>query len=272
MRHRRIFDIWVACAIFVSLADIATQTHANQSSTPLGKQVPSLMGKTQQSDKAAFQVQQLLSPSVKNVPPQPLVRPEQLDAKTHEEPPKYSEWLVAVFTGLLAIITGWLVYYTRKLWGSTKELVERSDVTSRTHERAYLFGDLQPTWHPHAVMICKNDGRTLAFIKSVQWGICAEAEFPEKLQVSEIIDGNSPAGTCVNRISCDELIRANGQISLWQVQIECLGNVGRIFFGRVCYEDVFKTSHYTTFKFRLAILQPGSTKGEPLEGCYADWT
>lgn len=62
MRHCRIFYDWAPCAMFLSLAVISTPKHANQSSDPSGKQVLSLMGKTQQSDKAAIEIQQPLSP------------------------------------------------------------------------------------------------------------------------------------------------------------------------------------------------------------------
>ena len=44
-------------------------------------------------------------------------------------------------------------------------------------------------------------------------------------------------------------------------------NVGKIFFGRYIYTDVFQIRRLHTFKLRLL----AGGKSEPLEGCYSDW-
>ena len=48
------------------------------------------------------------------------------------------EWLVAIFTGLLVVVTAWLAVYTYRLWGATDRLVTDAKDTSQRQLRAYV--------------------------------------------------------------------------------------------------------------------------------------
>jgi hypothetical protein len=183
------------------------------------------------------------------------------------------EWMLVYVTVGLAVITLSLAIVTGFLWRSTKELVDRGDTTARTHERAYLFCGLQPTGNPSAVMSCRNEGRTLGRTTAIQWGLWPEENFPMTMSVSEIIDSEAPWPLPIQRATYEEVIRVESRDTLiWPVRIECDGNVEKVLFGRLWYEDVFKTAHYSTFKFRPAVLEQTSVKPDPLEGCYTDWS
>jgi len=58
--------------------------------------------------------------------------------KGNHEGTNFAEWLVALFTGLLVVVTGWLVYYTKNLWASTKNLVDDANETAKHELRAYI--------------------------------------------------------------------------------------------------------------------------------------
>lgn len=188
----------------------------------------------------------------------------------HDEKKESSyERLIAWATVALAVITAALAWFTGLLWGSTKKLVKTADDTTKALDRAYLFCDLQPTGRPTAVMTVRNAGRSFASVTKVEWGLCEESAFPHVTPVSQIVDGGL---LHVASISVHEIVEPERHpMQLWQVEVPTDGNKGKIFFGRIFYEDIFRTPHYGTFKARV-FMEEGSGKLEPLPGCYADWS
>lgn len=67
----------------------------------------------------------------------------QVNAETHSGDVKHkwyqeADFYVALFTFALVFVTARLVYFTRRLWNSTKDLVEKSEGSTKTIERAYV--------------------------------------------------------------------------------------------------------------------------------------
>jgi hypothetical protein len=52
-----------------------------------------------------------------------------------------------------------------------------------------------------------------------------------------------------------------------KIEFRLSTNMGKVFFGRFKYLDVFEERHHSTFKLKL--VQTGS---DPLDGCYSDWS
>ena len=48
------------------------------------------------------------------------------------------EWLVAIFTGLLVVVTAWLAVYIDRLWGATDSLVTDAKDTSQRQLGTYI--------------------------------------------------------------------------------------------------------------------------------------
>jgi hypothetical protein len=67
------------------------------------------------------------------------MKTEQENTKGYQEASKLPEWLMALFTGCLVVVTGYLVYYTKKLWASTSTLVEDAKDTAKRQLRAYVL-------------------------------------------------------------------------------------------------------------------------------------
>ena len=184
---------------------------------------------------------------------------------------KYTGYIAAL-TAALATGTIILAFFTWRLWRSTKELVITTDKTARTHERAHLFGGLTITGRPYAVMTCRNEGRTLAFVTSVQWGVCDGWAFEDGQPVSTAIKTGSVESEVlvVEEIVPPGGARANVTFMRHEIPFERI--LGKVVFGRINYEDAFRDPHYGTFKFRIEPVEdPGTFRVVNLPGCYSDW-
>lgn len=53
------------------------------------------------------------------------VKTENEDTTRNDKGTHLAEWFVALFTGLLVFVTGWLVYYTKNLWGGHRKTGDR---------------------------------------------------------------------------------------------------------------------------------------------------
>ncbi len=138
-------------------------------------------------------------------------------------------------------------------------------------ERAYIFGGgpasgSDPKYVHGAI---ENDGRTPGFLKRVDWGICDEAIFPKDVPVSRIIEHGLLPKEAIEKIEIEDVYppTPKGQ-PYYRIKFEFLPNIGKIFFGRFVYHDVFGKKHYSTFKLKLH-KERGS---DPLPGCYSDWS
>jgi hypothetical protein len=174
---------------------------------------------------------------------------------------------VALFTGLLFVSTVALWWSTRKLWQSA----EKQEATAQIHERAYIFGGGPASvGDPEYVYgTIDNYGRTPGFLKRVDWGICDEETFPKDVPVSNIIEyGLLPKDT-IRTIGIEDVYPPSVKGQPYpRIKFVFLQNIGKIFFGRFMYHDVFGKNHYSTFKLRLT----KETGSDPLPGCYSDWS
>jgi len=184
------------------------------------------------------------------------------------------EELLVIFAAALFLVTAILAQYTKKLWRSTADLVEKTEKTTKLHERAYVFGGgpfgqpdgaggVLPDWF----MTIQNWGRTVAFVKKVRWGLYDADKFPESVSVSKLVEGSYLPAGIVQTVVKDDIYPPTGATSLpyFWVAIKHEENIGRIFFGKIDYEDVFREAHYSTFKLKL--IKGGS---KPLPGCYSE--
>ena len=76
------------------------------------------------------------------------------------------EWHVAIFTGLLVVVTTWLAVYTYRLWGATDRLVTNAKDTSQRQLCAYVsvkdanISELISNKHIEAKLTIINCGNT----------------------------------------------------------------------------------------------------------------
>ncbi len=189
---------------------------------------------------------------------------------------------------ITAIATAFIAAYTIILARATKALTtlaEQQGETTQIHERAYLFGG-GPTrvmknvstegatalYMPVPDTVCMtitNWGRSTGFIKKVQWGLCPPREFRHNVSVSRLIDEKLLPPAILQTVTKDDIYPPTGMSSMpyRHVTFKQKENIGKIFFGRLFFQDIFGDSHHSTFKFELTASEPGS---EPLEGCYSD--
>jgi hypothetical protein len=168
-------------------------------------------------------------------------------------------WL-AIFTGLLVIVTGGLI-----------NTAYRQETMARIHERAYIFGGgpCQTNVANIGTMTIQNYGRTPAFVEKVEWGLCDEDKFLKDISVSAMIDrGLLPSGT-VETVKVEGIWPPNAVPQPFSSKIKIIypQSVGKIFFGRFDYRDVFGDRHHSTFKLKLEADGP-----TPLDGCHSDWS
>jgi hypothetical protein len=79
-----------------------------------------------------------ISPVTVNVAPTKTINEQTNGKENREEHQSSAEWLAALSTFALAVITAFLAFFTYWLWRSTKDLVDRTEKTSSTIERAYV--------------------------------------------------------------------------------------------------------------------------------------
>lgn len=192
-------------------------------------------------------------------------------------------WLVYVTVVLVAATSG-LMCYTAKLWDATRTLLARADLTARFHERAYIVGGGPTGFSPEGppkmmfnnagemifterAMTIENWGRTPGFVTSIQWGICRKDELPPNMSISEIIHRNTLP---IRRVEFAEQIYppTSGVLLVRHVVIPTDENIGKVFFGRIDYKDVFRERHHSTFKLLM-----NNGPSDPLQGSYSeDWS
>jgi hypothetical protein len=134
-------------------------------------------------------------------------------------------------------------------------------------ERAYIFGG-GPYGKPTDTIwygAIENDGRTPGFLKRVDWGLCDEEAFRKvDVPVNQIIERGLLVTTKIEIEDVYPPSPSKGQ-PYKEIEFPRAPNIGKIFFGRFIYDDVFgKERRYSTFKLKLD-KERGSI---PLPGCY----
>jgi hypothetical protein len=100
-------------------------------------------------------------------------------------------------------------------------------------------------------MIIQNYGKTPGFITAVEWGLCNPDEFPKNISVSEAIDKGVFRDGIVKPVSHPSEVYppSGGEWKTYRhIEFNRTDNIGKIFFGIIRYKDVFKESHFSTFK------------------------
>lgn len=195
----------------------------------------------------------------------PTIQVEAIDKTEKRRDYSSSEWWLVYLTGALAAITAVLAFFTYWLWKANAKLIE----SSRVQERAYLVGGGPAVNEKEntSMITIHNTGRTPGFITKVEWGLCDKDKFLVDVFVSKIIDEKLL-----------EIMPPVEEDNVWPPAPQPVGmrhivikphsaNVGRIFFGRIVFDDIFGDSHYSTFKLELT--KDGS---RTLSGSYSeDW-
>jgi glycosyltransferase involved in cell wall biosynthesis len=168
---------------------------------------------------------------------------------------KLTDWLLVVFTGILALFTWKLWRSTDKMWIATKkaaEVAEKSAEALPLVERAYLFADIElrkdrfDEWE--IVIKLFNEGKTPAIINGVYTDIIMRADCPADIKEDRLI-----------RIIEGTIIKAGDSIEepIYGTGARKQPTIGRqplperfICFGRVDYRDIFqKDTRITRFCF-----------------------
>lgn len=154
---------------------------------------------------------------------------------------------------LLVAFTCFLFVATVGLWKATRKLVTSAEIMTRRTERAYLIGGGPAVIRNStaSTMTIHNVGKTPGFITKIQWGLCDAKDFYFDKLVSTIINEKLIAE--IKTVDEDNVWPpAPAPVGMRHVTIDYHSkNIGRIFFGRIDYKDIFGDSHYSTFKLEL---------------------
>jgi hypothetical protein len=172
-----------------------------------------------------------------------------------------SDWLVAIFTGLLVYVTYRLVISTNRLWEEARDTANRQERTTKTLERAYLHvlpqgidvtvqgavlgqivicnaGHLPARKVSNDARIVWSDDRSLSDFE--------EADIPIRHTNVLPAGGQMPKGT--GALNAGRTVLAAGQ--------------GFVYvFGRVTYEDGFGELRWLTFCHRYNCSSPKLKNG-----------
>ena len=154
------------------------------------------------------------------------------------------------------------------------KIAKQQELATRVHERAYLSGGGPCFMNDGSngkisYLTIENYGRTPAFLKRVDWGLCPKDYFRTDLPVSELLDRNLfPTGVVETRPYENIYPPEMPTQPFDEVSFPTVKEEGTILFGRYVYRDVFNTEHFITFK--LELVPDGGSK--PLTGCYSDWS
>ncbi len=177
---------WLLLSLALMIGSVQSQDAPKASPPAKGDAKGDAKAKTDTENKQAVAAQ---LPPVVNI-----TKAEKLELKGQsEQPQKHKqafyespEFWVAAFTGLLVLVTTYLVHYTKKLWVSTKDLVDDTAGTTRLELRPYVgpeilfftekeFQSSLVREPPRRLKLCiKNFGKTPAYSVTVFGGITKE--------------------------------------------------------------------------------------------------
>lgn len=168
------------------------------------------------------------------------------------EATNYAEWLVAIATAVLAGVTVGLVYYTKRLWGSTKVLAGDAKQSSEQQLRAYVFAghdnpiSLHKEIFPSVQIDIKNFGQTPAneVICRASIGVYpypltaklvpddAPSPSSSPLAPSQTIKQFPTLESPLTNAHLDAILAKRAAIYVW---------------GKITYKDIFSITRHTTF-------------------------
>jgi len=180
------------------------------------------------------------------------------EAKREEDKSFHEYWLniltgiLATSTAALAIITGFLVSYTKKLWGATKSLMEGAKDTAERQLRAYMgIESASATFSVSSLIVhvaIKNSGQTPAYKIRVWNKLCVfdPANAPVFLK-GDSTDNYSMLGAGVPLVLTADLrdLQKPDMVSIGD------GTRPTYIWGEIAYRDVFKIERNTTFRLSI---------------------
>jgi hypothetical protein len=176
---------------------------------------------------------------------------------SHEAPTDWSGRAVAIATGVLALVTASLAYFTLRLWRSTSQLVSGAEITAKRELRAYVAPILMSVrsgmmgLQPVVVITIKNFGQTPAYRLSVDAFVAFAQTFADvpALEEQHVVRGHLAPGAAheakvVGPFIIDE--------QLW-AQLTADPPTRTLFVhGIIRYVDAFKQAHWTSFRQQAA--------------------
>lgn len=176
-------------------------------------------------------------------------------------------WVTVALTGVTTV----LAVFTGYLWNATRHLVNTSERTTKKQlERAYIYGGgpygkpreaiaLAAKEHgfPKASMYADprrmtihNYGKTIGYVTKVEWGLCDPSRFPPELTVSQAIDSGKII-PCI--VKYPGVFPPSGtEVMLYRhVEFNRQDNLGKVFFGRIWYKDIWDEVHHSAFALLL---------------------
>ena len=158
-----------------------------QSPQEIKNPIPPISNKTEGTDKPKYNSESKQAPAIdlpssvnKSISSKLQIESEKYTGSGHNNATNWAEWLIAICTGILAFVTARLVYYTKKLWASTGDLVAGAKDTAERQLRAYVaietvsINEVFAGGTPYAEVRIKNFGQTPAYELSCIGGIVLE--------------------------------------------------------------------------------------------------
>lgn len=172
------------------------------------------------------------------------------------EEAKLTDFALVIFTFCLVVVGGLTMWTV--------------DATAKRTERAYVFGGPGNRLHnsdpdnvgpqrPDIGVTMANYGKTTAFIISIQWGQCAEDDWPQKKLLK-------PPNSLPHE---DVFFPEMHKVQAMPVQITPRSDAP-IFYGVIYYRDVFKELHKSKWRHKV-VWNDGDWETKPLEGNATDW-
>jgi len=138
-------------------------------------------------------------------------------------------------------------------------------------ERGHIVGGGPwPLGNGLACVAIANRGKTAAILTKVEWGFCAEEQFPVDAPVSELLkNGRLKVDECC--ITEDVLEPTSPPMALHDLKFPLSKVVGKIFYGKFTYSILFDSEeHFSTFKLKVPQIWPNAPS-MGLPGSYLDW-
>src|SRR5258706_941751 len=187
--------------------------------------------------------------------------PSNVKQGSQHESINFAEWLVAIATTALALITLRLVHYTRKLWRSTSDLVEMSEQTNKAIERAYVFPEIHIGDGPRYSLTGNmpwnidvkywNSGKTPAILRLLRCEsiIAPVFETPEELNKNPIANNEIAPGMAIPSETAYEGLAPINLTSAQWGDVE-RKNLTVYVIGLVEYDEVFGERRKTGFCYQ----------------------
>ena len=234
-----------------------------QSPQEIKKPIPPISNKTEGTDKPKYNSESKQAPAIdlpssvnKSISSKLQIESEKYTGSGHDNATNLAEWLIAICAGILAFVTARLVYYTKKLWASTGDLVAGAKDTAERQLRAYVAAsnvkiveEGRPGWTRQIVDVeMRNYGQTPATSITYWVDMCAKpfplTSAPERSQpfTDKHVGVIAPSETFTARCPIELLEGSNGYDIVH-------GTAAFYVYGQFLYRDSFNKEQTTNFRY-----------------------